>query len=397
MIGRQRMMTFPKYRLCLAWDMRGFRLATWMMLALSYGALAQPTTAVTLPNGWSLSPAGRSIPLGDLPLQMAVSPDRRRIAVTNNGQSVQSIQLIDVQAEKVIHSRIVDKAWYGLAFSPDGRTLYASGGHDNRILEFDISHDSLRALSGITLGEPWPNRIAPDGLAVDRSGRRLYAVTRDDKSLYQIDLRTRNVTSRTPLGSEAYACILSPDGRSLYISLWGGDSVLKRDLATGRSVAWPTGDNPNELCLSRNGRILYVANANDNSVSVIDARTGRTLEVLNTAPYPDAPPGSTTNSLCLSGDGRTLYVANADNHCLAVFDVSLPGRSRPMGFIPVGWYPTSVRTVGDRIFTANGKGFSSFANPFGPNPVDTNEKAPYQQGDAGKPKSSTSEASSKAR
>jgi YVTN family beta-propeller protein len=193
------------------------------------------------------------------------------------------------------------------------------------------------------------------------------------------------VTSRTPLGSEAYACILSPDGRYLYISLWGGDSVLKRELATGRSVAWPTGDNPNEMCLSRNGRILYVANANDNSVSVIDARTGRTLEVLNTAPYPDAPPGSTTNSLCLSGDGKTLYVANADNHCLAVFDVSLPGRSRPRGFIPVGWYPTSVRTVGDRIFTANGKGFSSFANPFGPNPVDTNEKVSYQQGDAGKP------------
>jgi hypothetical protein len=41
--------------------------------------------------------------------------------------------------------------------------------------------------------------------------------------------------------------------------------------------------------------------------------------------------------------------------------------------------------VGDRIFTANGKGFSSFANPFGPNPVDTNEKVSYQQGDAGKP------------
>ncbi|NDC77977.1 MAG: hypothetical protein EBZ67_08920, partial [Chitinophagia bacterium] len=365
--------------------MQGYRLATWMMLTLSSGVLAQPTPVVTLPNGWSLSPAGRSIPLGDLPLQMAVSPDKRRIAVTNNGQGVQSIQLIDIQGEKIMHSRIVDKAWYGLVFSPDGQTLYASGGHDNRILEFDITHDSLRVLPGITLGEPWPNRIAPAGLAVDRSGKRLYVVTRDDKTLYQIDLRTRRVTSKTPLGSEAYACISSPDGRYLYISLWGGDSVLKRELATGRTVGWPTGDNPNELCLSRNGRILYVANANDNSVSVIDTRTGRTLEVLNTAPYPDAPPGSTTNSLCLSGDGRTLYVANADNNCLAVFNVSMPGHSRSRGFIPVGWYPTSVRTAGDRIFTANGKGFSSFANPYGPNPVDTDEKVSYQQGDVAKP------------
>ena len=30
-----------------------------------------------------------------------------------------------------------------------------------------------------------------------------------------------------------------------------------------------------------------------------------------------------------------------------MFDVSKPGRSRPIGFIPVGWYPTSVRVTPD--------------------------------------------------
>ncbi|MEJ7683075.1 MAG: hypothetical protein WKG06_35515 [Segetibacter sp.] len=55
---------------------------------------------VKLPNGWSLSPAGRSISLGDLPLNIAVSPSKKYIAVTNNGQSVQSLQLINVRTEK---------------------------------------------------------------------------------------------------------------------------------------------------------------------------------------------------------------------------------------------------------------------------------------------------------
>ena len=55
---------------------------------------------VTLPNGWTLSPAGRSIPLGDLPLNIAVSPSKKLIAVTNNGQGVQSIQLINPVTEK---------------------------------------------------------------------------------------------------------------------------------------------------------------------------------------------------------------------------------------------------------------------------------------------------------
>src|SRR4051794_40972831 len=61
---------------------------------------------VKLPNGWQLSPAGRSFPLGDLPLNMAVSPTKKLIAVTNNGQSIQSIQLIDAKSEKVISSAI---------------------------------------------------------------------------------------------------------------------------------------------------------------------------------------------------------------------------------------------------------------------------------------------------
>jgi hypothetical protein len=52
---------------------------------------------ITLPNGWSLSPAGRSLPVGDLPLNIAVSRSKKYIAVTNNGQGKQSLQLIDVK------------------------------------------------------------------------------------------------------------------------------------------------------------------------------------------------------------------------------------------------------------------------------------------------------------
>ena len=80
---------------------------------------------------------------------------------------------------------------------------------------------------------------------------------------------------------------------------------------------------------------------------------------MNAALYPDAPSGSTTNSVALSADEKTLYIANADNNCLAVFDVSNPGSSKSKGFIPVGWYPTCVRVIGNKIFVANGKGFTS--------------------------------------
>jgi hypothetical protein len=55
---------------------------------------------------------------------------------------------------------------------------------------------------------------------------------------------------------------------------------------------------------------------------------------------------------------------------VAVFDVATPGKSRSLGFIPVGWYPTSVRVTPDgrHLLVANGKGISSQANPRGPQP-----------------------------
>src|SRR4051812_34598038 len=74
---------------------------------------------VRLPNGWSLTPAGTNFKLGDLPLNLVLSGTGRWAAVTNNGQSTQSIQLIDVKAEKVASTVIVPKAWYGLKFTAD--------------------------------------------------------------------------------------------------------------------------------------------------------------------------------------------------------------------------------------------------------------------------------------
>jgi DNA-binding beta-propeller fold protein YncE len=85
-------------------------------------------------------------------------------------------------------------------------------------------------------------------------------------------------------------------------------------------------------------------------------------------------------ALALSEDDKTLFIANADNNCLAVFDVSSPGQSKSKGFIPVGWYPTNIKVVGKKILVSNGKGFSSMANPHGPNPLKP-DAVWYQHGD----------------
>ncbi len=307
------------------------------------------------------------------------------MAVTNNGQSVQSIQLIDPVSEKVLHSLVVPKSWYGLKFSADEKYLYAAGGHDNWIYQLEINNNRLLIKDTIKLGKKWPNRIGPAGMDLDDAKPLLYVVTRENKSLYVINLKTNQVQQQISLGSEAYTCLLSPDKKTLYISLWGRNKVMSWDLVAQRKKEWPVGDNPNEMCLTKDGRYLYVANALDNSVSVIDTREGRVLETLNAALFPDAPSGSTSNGVALSDDEKTLYVANADNNCLTVFDVEKPGQSESEGFIPVGWYPTNVKVIRDKIYVSNGKGFSSQANPYGPNPARSRENVIYQGGDSTKP------------
>lgn len=341
---------------------------------------------VHLPNGWSLTPAGKSLPLGDLPLNMAVSSTKKYMAVTNNGQSTQSIQLIDLLHEKILDQVMIPKSWFGLKFSADEKTLYASGGNDNWILQYSIRNNRLLLTDSIKLGKKWPEKISPSGIETDDTRKIMYVLTKENNSLYIIDLSSKKILQQLPLGGEGYNCLLSPNKKELYITCWGCDKVLIFDTENKRfSGEVKVGDNPNDICLSKNGKYLFVANANDNSVSVIDTRQRKVLETLNTALYANAPNGSTTNGLALSTNEKTLYIANADNNCLAVFDVSKPGFSSSRGFIPVGWYPTNVKVIDNKIYVANGKGFSSQANPYGPNPTQRREDVVYQGGDKHRP------------
>jgi YVTN family beta-propeller protein len=358
-----------------------FILFAYQVFAQWPGKVSQ-TNQILLPNGWKLSPAGHSLQLGDLPLNMQLSASGKYMAITNNGQSTQTLQLIDPKTEKILDEKILTKSWYGIAFSKDEQHLYASGGNDNWILDFKLAANKFGKSDTIKLGPIWPNgKICPAGIAVNRSNSRLYTVTKEDSSLYIIDPAKRQVLKKIKLPAIAYSCVLSPDESKLYISLWGGRAIAVVNVESEEiKQLIPVGDHPNELLISKKGSHLFVANANDNSVSVINLTTNKVIETIATTLYATQLTGSTTNGLALSANEKTLYIANADNNCLAVFDVTIPGNSASIGFIPVGWYPTNVKTLGAKIFVTNGKGNTSMANPKGPQPIAKVDNSGYQMG-----------------
>ena len=337
--------------------------------------------SVMLPNGWAISPVGRQLPLGELPLNFVVTDDGGTAFVTNNGTGKQSLSVIDLNTWNVRGTLPLDRSWLGIALTPDGKTLVVSAGNNNAVLRFSIDGDKVVYRDSIPLDTPWPKaRVWAAGLAVGQAGKHVYVVSRENKQLYRLNLQFRVVDDAIQLPAIPYTCLASRDDSRLFVSLWGGAAVEVVNLANFMVTdSIPTGDHPCDMVESPDGERLFVACANTNSVCVINLKTRTVIERLNAALFPNAPEGSTPNSVALSPDGKTLLVANADNNCLAVFDVQTPGQSKPLGFIPTAWYPTCVRfhpNSGD-ILVACAKGLASMPNPRGPQPTLSDEGSEY--------------------
>jgi YVTN family beta-propeller protein len=337
--------------------------------ALLPGPLSDGRTL--LPNGWMLSPAGTSLPVGELPLNMALSGDARYLVVCNNGTRYQDLSLIDLSQWKIVQTLPVNRSWLGLKFLKHESAFLVSGGNDNRVFKYTLASGTMTLADSFIIGEPWPGgRIWLAGLDTDDAGD-LFVTSRANNSLYRVRMSSKRVTQSTTLSATPYTCLVSASQPVIFVSLWGGAAVAVIDRTTLATLHTITvGDHPNDLVESPDGSRLFVANGNTNTVSVIDCRTWKVIETISTSIRPQAPEGSTPNSLTLDKQGMTLIVANADNNCLALFDISKPGETRSLGFIPVGWYPTCVRVHPEtnQILVANGKGMASAPNPDGPNP-----------------------------
>jgi YVTN family beta-propeller protein len=326
-----------------------------------------------LPNGWRIAPAGRHMNVGDLPLAMVESPDGRYLVVTGNGYVKPTLVVVDLKNFLIKSRRPVENAWLGLAWSGDGTRLYSSGAAANTVEEFRFEQGQLAPAGAIAVGEPHKKKETfLGGVAVGPDGGRLYAVNVLGQTLSAVDLGRRAVARTVPLSAEPYTCVAASDGKTVFVSLWGGARVLVFDARTLKAVGEvPVGEHPNAMVLSPDGQRLFVACANTNAVWVVDVASRKATEQISVSLFPAAPPGSTPNGLGLSPDGKTLLVANADNNTVAVADVSRPGKSRVAGFIPTGWYPTAAAFSrdGKRIFVLSGKGLASSPNPRGPNPA----------------------------
>src|ERR1043166_6059716 len=341
-----------------------------------------------LPTGAVLDPAGRSFPVGPMPLAMLPAPEGDRVLLTLNGYRDEGLQVFQPSTGNVLQTLPQPAGFLGMAFDSRGTRLYASGGNQDVVYRYAWKAGAATLADSIVLAAKAPRRPGtryPAGIALSKDDRNLFVAENLADSLAVVELESGQVVQRLAAGRYPYAVVVAPDG-TVYVSAWGGFEVraFKRipaiESPSSRLETGPVirvARHPSALLLNPDGSRLFVASASTDRVSVVDTKAARVItELVDTVPGGTGE-GSTPNALALSPSGQRLFVAEADNNAVAVFDLSAAtsgagvgiAPDRLAGRIPVEWYPAALLVRGDTLLVANAKGKGTKPNPQdGPGP-----------------------------
>jgi YVTN family beta-propeller protein len=340
-------------------------------------AAQDPAGPRRLPTGVILDPAGTSYDLGSMPLALAVSPQRNRAVVLLNGWRQQGIQVVDLPSGQILQTIPLPAVFLGVAFSPDGKSLFVSGGNQDIVYRFDWSAGTATLADSIVLAVKQKGKSGtryPAGIALSPNGATLYVAENLGDSLAVVDVATRRVVQTLATERYPYGVAVAPNG-NVYVSAWGGWTVSifapAANALLSQSARVRIGRHPSALLLNSSGSRLFIASGSTDKIAVLDTRSQRVVTTLNDTSPAGTGEGSTPNALALSADGNRLFVAEADNNAIAVFDLSpiasdidsATGTDALAGRIPVGWYPSAIALVGADLIVVNGKGRGTAPNP----------------------------------
>jgi sugar lactone lactonase YvrE len=399
-----------------------FLLATSAVLAQS----PSPDQSINLPTSKMLTvPApGKIGSTNSFPGTMVLSPDGRYAALLNYGYGTQetlahqSIAVLDLKTNHIVDypdARLGDEAhqsyFIGLAFSSDGKHLYASvgsltdptgtrsGDTGNGIAVYSFTNGKvaphrfilipLQPLSTekkLAVGLKAPPHMAipyPAGMTVISDGghdKLLIANNLSDnvvlldpadgKILQTFDLSTSDLVP----SSYPYTCVATRDGRRAWCSLWNESEIAELDLTSGKVArriklkepkdSLVAGSHPTALLLSPNEKTLYVALSNVDEVAAVATETGLLIAFLPTFRGESKVWGTYPIALEQSSDGKHLFVADASLDAVAVIEVSQVSSGPIYGdmsfvspqLIPTDWYPSALAVHGDDLLIATAKG-----------------------------------------
>src|ERR1700751_3147882 len=254
-------------------------------LAMSQQSPRENATAYTTPlaTGVRLDPVGDAIELGSMPLSMALSPDKDKLAVVLSGWRQQGLQIVDLKSARVTQTLEQPAAFLGMAFSRDGKNLYVSGGNEDSIFCYTWREGTATLERKIVLAEKSagkPGSRYPAGLATSSNGNYLYVAENVSDSLAVVDLASGHVVQRFPTDHYPYAVNVTANDK-VFVSAWAADTIAEFESKPDGQLV-PAGKlkvapRPSALLSNRDGSLLYAASAGTDQVAVIDTQRNKVV------------------------------------------------------------------------------------------------------------------------
>ncbi len=178
-----------------------------------------------LASGRYVTPAGEFIRITHDPYGLAISPNGKKAVTLHNGV----ITIIDIETlnkirvpsyDGKIKSPLARGSFLGVAFAPDSKKVYLSGGDDGAIIVYDIEKlvklDSI-SLNGVVNGTDYQDSFTSD-LLLNTANNELLVLDRANYRMVRIALATKKITASIKVGRLPFGIALSPDKKQAFVA-----------------------------------------------------------------------------------------------------------------------------------------------------------------------------------
>ena len=319
-----------------------------------------------LPSGRFVTPAGQLLRITNDPFGLAVSPDGRKAVTLHNGVFT-IIDLASLQATRVpsyqqklnsplahdplssdpfatnlpiapiLKSPLTHGSFLGVAFGPDSKTVYLSGGDNGAVIVYDIT--SFQRLDSISLNGDCNGVRYEDSFNSDLvlHNQELLILDRGNFRMVRYDLVSKKITASIPTGRQPFGLALGPDKKTALVANVGSyeypliEGMTEKNYDSLLISRHPYGDNTKESRLGttvENRKIPGVGDPNAPeamSVYAIDLLTNTIAHRYKTGYQigemvedAEVVGGASPNSIVVGQ--KYAYVTNATNDNIAVID-----------------------------------------------------------------------------
>ncbi len=189
------------------------------------------TGETVLPSGRLITPLGKQVIVAPHPYGLALSPDGKTLVTVNSGIKPFSFsiitglgtsepQVVQIPPSPGSNDDDPQSVFLGAAIAPDNRTLYVSEGDNGNVGVFDLeTHQRIGSinLDGTYQGASF-NHSLTGTLELSRDGHQLYVLDLAHFRLVIVDTQSKKILSSTPVGRMPFGLALSPDGKRAYVS-----------------------------------------------------------------------------------------------------------------------------------------------------------------------------------